>query len=393
MDLDTQREPAVQERRNAVPATVLVIAGSGLGNILLTTPLIRSIKGQWPECAIDVLVPPGRAGILEGNPDVRDVLIMAKARESGLPAYGRLLERITRAYDIAVSARDSSRSLFNAFLAAPVRYGFIRANDVRDPFCRRFAQHAQTTVHDEHVVLTHLRLADAMGIPRLPVLVPPSAGLDREAVLELVERTGGRRCARFVVVHPTPRNRYKRWRMPDWHALVVALQARGLDVILSGGPGDEEAAYVASIRGGEGCAQAIDLAGKLSLGEASDVIRHAALFVGPDTGTSHMAAATGVPTVALFGPTDPMRWGPWPAGWTGRDGPFDGGGSRQVGNVWLLQSEMPCVPCGSEGCTNQADEESRCMENITVAQVLQAVDEALGDGGRGCEAIVNEEMR
>ncbi len=379
MQADHESTATAQRYPAKSPGAVLVIAGSGLGNILLTTPVIRSIKLRWPDCAIDVLVPPGREGILEGNPDVRAVLTMAKARECGWAAYLRLIRRIARAYSIAVSARDSSRSLFNAFLAAPVRYGFMRASQRRDLCCRFFAQHAQETVHDEHVVLTHLRLVDAMGLTRSSELVAPSAGLDRSGVLALVERHAGRHCEQVALVHPTPRNRYKRWAIPLWQALVRGLQARGLTVVLSGGPGEEEATYVAAIRQGRGCEAAIDLAGKLSLGEVADLMRASALFVGPDTGTAHLAAATGVPTIALFGPTDPKRWGPWPTGWQASAGPYDVGGSRRVGNVWLLQSDANCVPCGSEGCTNQADQESACMATITVAQVLRAVDETIAD--------------
>ncbi len=357
------------------PVSVLVIAGSGLGNILLTTPVIRSIKRRWPGCAIDVLVPPGREGILEGNPDVRAVLTMGKMRECGWGAYLRMLRQITRGYSIAVSARDSTRSLFNAFLAAPVRYGFVRRRG--DLGCRFWAQHALPTVHDEHVVLTHLRLADAMGVARCSELVPPSAGLDRAGVMALLQRHAGRECACYAVVHPTPRNRYKRWPLSAWQQLVVALQARGMAVVLSGGPGEEEAAYVTAVRAGEGCEGALDLSGRLSLGEVTDVIGQAQCFVGPDTGTTHLAAATGVPTIALFGPTDPRRWGPWPAGWQAEDGPYDQTGSGQTGNVYLLQSEETCVPCSSEGCTNQADQESACMATITVDRVLLAVDDAI----------------
>ena len=95
---------------------------------------------------------------------------------------------------------------------------------------------------------------------------------------------------------------------------------------------------------------------------------------------THLAAATGTPTVALYGPTDPRLWGPWPAGGLGE--PWAAAATIQNrGNVWLVQNPPSCpwsiLPCQQEGCERRLDSYSRCLDELTVSQVLSAVDLAL----------------
>src|SRR5262249_56215915 len=100
------------------------------------------------------------------------------------------------------------------------------------------------------------------------------------------------------------------------------------------------------------------------------------VFIGPDTSVTHLAAASGCPTVALFGPTDPRLWGPWPA--AGLAQPWVAAGTIQRrGNVWLVQNPLPCLPCQEEGCERRLDSHSRCLDELSAVQVLVAVDRAL----------------
>ena len=91
-------------------------------------------------------------------------------------------------------------------------------------------------------------------------------------------------------------------------------------------------------------------AGFLNFNQLAALLRGAALYIGPDTSVSHLAAACGVPVLAIFGPTNPMRWAPWPAGTQpvrfARSRP--GAGARPVSRC--CKAELPCVPCGKAGC-------------------------------------------
>jgi heptosyltransferase III len=89
-----------------------------------------------------------------------------------------------------------------------------------------------------------------------------------------------------------------------------------------------------------------------------------------------LAAATGTQTVALYGPTDPRIWGPWPRG--GLERPWEAAGTIQHrGNVWLVQNPLPCLPCQLEGCERRLDSRSQCLDELTAARVMTAVDQAL----------------
>src|SRR5205823_13336944 len=109
----------------------------------------------------------------------------------------------------------------------------------------------------------------------------------------------------------------------------------------------------------------------------------ARIDVGPDTSVTHLASAIGAPTVALYGPTDPRLWGPWPA--SGLSMPWDAAGTIQNRhNVWLVQNPPSCpwaiLPCQQEGCFRRLESYSQCLDELTVSQVLSAVDAALASG-------------
>jgi heptosyltransferase-3 len=92
---------------------------------------------------------------------------------------------------------------------------------------------------------------------------------------------------------------------------------------------------------------------------------------------THLAAGSGCPTIALYGPTSPRLIGPWPVG--GLVEPWDHAGTIQRrGNVWVVQNPLPCLPCEKLGCEGHLDSFSRCLDELSAAAVLTAVDQALG---------------
>lgn len=114
--------------------------------------------------------------------------------------------------------------------------------------------------------------------------------------------------------------------------------------------------------------------------ELATLLHGARVYAGPDTSVTHLAAAAGSPTVALFGPTDPVRWGPWPA--AGLDQPWEQAAFVQRrGNVWLVQDALPCLPCRLEGCLRHVASHSLCLDYLPAASVLRAVDAALAAPG------------
>jgi heptosyltransferase-3 len=178
-------------------------------------------------------------------------------------------------------------------------------------------------------------------------------------------------------MHLYPMYAYKMWHAEGWVAVIDSLRAHGYAIVLTGGPADAEVAYARDIVE-QADGEIINLTGQLSLGETAEVIRRAKLFVGPDTSASHIAAAAGTPTIALFGPSNPVRWGPWPKGWTDSSSPWKLSGSGRKGNVYLLQGTGACVPCKLEGCEANIHSWSDCLLMLDANRVIDAAAELLG---------------
>jgi heptosyltransferase-3 len=121
----------------------------------------------------------------------------------------------------------------------------------------------------------------------------------------------------------------------------------------------------------------INLVGKLSLAQSACLIAGARAFVGPDTATTHVAAALGVATVALYGPSNPVKWGPWPREFSAGPSPWRRVGSQASGNVELVQGAGACVPCMNEGCDQHVASASDCLLQLPLATVIAAAERAL----------------
>ena len=338
---------------------VLVVALRRLGDVLLTTPLIRSVKRAYPAAAVDALVFAGTEGILSGNPDLAGVLTMPE-RQSPREALAQL-RRLWRRYDLALSTQTGDRPTFLAWLSGRRSAGPLDANRLSAMLKRLALSRSYTTDRRQHRIVDLLRMTEQLGIPACTEVVYPQ-GRVRADVLPAQP---------YAVVHAAPKYRYKQWTPDGWRKLAGALHQRGMAAAAIGAAADRD--YLDDLWRDGGVTR---LDGVLSWPEISALIRGARLYVGPDTAVTHLAAATGTAVVALYGPTDPRIWGPWPVG--GLDRPWDAAGTIQHrGNVWLVQNPLPCLPCQLEGCERRLDSHSQCLDELSVVQVVAAVDRAL----------------
>jgi lipopolysaccharide heptosyltransferase III len=175
------------------------------------------------------------------------------------------------------------------------------------------------------------------------------------------------------VIHASPMFRYKQWTKDGWRKLAATLAGQGLAVIATGGSADDERRYLDNVWQDAGVTR---FDGRLDWPQLAGLLAKARVYIGPDTSVTHLAAASGCPTVALFGPTDPRLWGPWPAG--GREAPWDAAGTvQQRGNVFLVQHAFPCTPCQLEGCERRLGSHSACLDELSVARVIEASHRAM----------------
>ena len=353
----------------AGPGSALVVAGPAHGDVLLATPLVAALRRAWPAAVIDVLVYRGQAGILAGNPDVTEVLAASKHPRGG--EYWRLLKRLLRRYDVAISPKHTDRAIAYTAVAGRTRIAVVPPD--RDRWKRRITQgHVLYDHYETHTLVQNAALAALLGIEpcfdlRLPAAPDAAEAVDRALPAELVK-------APIAVLHLNPGLPHKRWQLSGWAAVARWLHGRGLPLVLTGDGSPAEAAYLDdALR--QMAIPVANLAGRLRFADVVELLRRCRVYVGADTVTSHLAAATGVPTVALFGPETPKVWGPWPRGGRFARTPFPGPGNQRAGNVLVVQSTTPCPTCRQADCLRRSERERSCNLMLTLGseQVIAGI--------------------
>jgi heptosyltransferase-3 len=342
---------------------ILVIVLRRLGDVLLSTPLIRALKSGIAGCSIDVVVFRGTEGMLQGNPDVDQVVVIPAhptAAESAA-IVGRLWSR----YDLAISTQEGDRPTLFAWAAGRRRVGLVAHEGSGRWWKSWVLHHPVRSKPENHRVVELLRLVEAIGLGHHGELVCPAGSEIRAAIP----------AGRYAVLHAKPMFRIRQWTDVAWRALARSLADRGLAVVATGGPGAAEKAYLDRVWN-TADPPVLRLDGQLGWPELVTLLRGAAVYVGPDTSISHLAAAAGTPTVAFYGPASPSRIGPWPIG--GLEVPWAPAGTIQHrGNVWVVQHPLPCMPCNLLGCERHLESYSACLDELPVERVLAAVEMAI----------------
>lgn len=354
---------------NLKPERILVITQRYLGDTLLITALLHSLKTAYQNARIDVLLPQANTAVLEGNPDIHQLLTFPQP--ATLPGFIRLLSSIYRRYDLSISLQTSDRTTLCAIAAGRLSLGLVDTESKKNWWKKKLLS-GFLIFENQHAVLENLRFCALLGIEPCYTLIAPHAA---KPLTSLPAQP-------YAVLHIMPQWRYKQWHIQGWLDVIDFLARQGLKIVLSGSKQSAELAYLASVIAASPH-DIINLAGQLSLAELSETIAHARVFIGPDTGITHLAAATGVAVIAIFGPTDPQKWAPWPRGYQAALAPFASRGCQSVNNVTLIQdaTERACLPCQGEGCDRHRESHSACLDQLSSDQVIGALQQILHASG------------
>ena len=300
---------------------ILIVRLGSMGDVIHTLPAVATLKRAFPSAEIDWVVEGHWAPLLERNPHLSQLHRLEtrtwRRRLAATATWRALLGSVSdlrrRRYDCALDFQGLVKSAVVARLSGAASVvGFDRA-ELRESVASVFytAQvRPPANGRPAHVVERNLVLAAAVGAKE-PVLefcctpAPEDTARMRTATAGLADLPS---LKRYVIVSPSAGWAAKRWPEEAYAALVLRL-SRELDlpVVIHCGPGEEPiAGRVAELAG-----DARPLLLRPSLGELMALVREAALLVAGDTGPLHLAAACGTPVVAIFGPTDPARNGPF----------------------------------------------------------------------------------
>jgi ADP-heptose:LPS heptosyltransferase len=350
-------------RRRPVPALpsapqrILILKPCCLGDVLLTTPLVATIRASYPAAEITYAVGPWARPMVADSPAVDQILTLPERWSPGV--FSAVVDALRRRrFEIVfVPDRSPVLTLLVWLAQIPVRVGLDSAG--RGFAYTHPAPAGRGVIHEAAL---YSSLAAAAGLPQPPerlFFVPTQAG--RAAAEQLIGARSGE--GPLVVLHPgggknpgieLPR---KRWLPERWAAVADALAAAGAEIWIVGGPGDEDAvaALQAAMLGG-----ATAHVRRWPWDTLGALLERAELFLGHDTGMMHLATAVGTPTLAVFGPSDPQSYGPYGA---------------HTRTLWRPTAESPCFWMGE--ALPECPCAMQCMRNVAVADVLAAARELL----------------
>jgi heptosyltransferase III len=348
---------------------VLVIKLRHHGDVLLASPVFSLLKARAPEMSVDALIYADTAPMLSLHPAIDQIHLIDRGWKKAGPikqaqaefALWRKLR--ARRYDLIIALNPHKRIVWLAkTLGARLRVGpkVHHEDALWEESFTHFYPVPRGNVR--HTVEFHLDALRRIGLSpgedeRGLTLI---AGTDAENTVDGLLATAGMND--FIHLHPTSRWLFKTWPPEKVAALIDALDAQGHRVVLTAAPDAAEQAMIERILGLTR-ASVLNLAGTLDLKQLAALTRRAKLFIGVDSAPMHIAASQGTPTVALFGPSGDIEWGPW-----------------KVAHRLVVSNTHACRPCGQDGCGGS--KVSECLTTLPVERVLDAARELLAQGAR-----------
>ena len=316
-------DPSDSPDRGAFPNRILIIRLSAIGDVVFSSPLVDALKEAYQGADIFWLAESPVVPLLEHHPNLSDVIVWPRKEWRELFSSGRwlaLLKEIARfkkrlrqyRFDLVIDAQGLFKSAVLAWMTgAKRRVGFASKEPTRALLTERIKKDGGPAISSEYRAMAAHLGCRSEPFP-MKVCVPPAVRAWAEAF---------RGDTPYVAICPFTTRPQKHWPEIHWQALARSLVARGLRVVVLGGPADNASADRIFID-----IPVVSMVGKATLLESAALVSRADLVIGVDTGLTHMGWAFEVPTLALFGSTCPYR---------------DVGGLRGA----VLYKNMPCSPC------------------------------------------------
>jgi lipopolysaccharide heptosyltransferase II len=339
---------------------ILIIKPSSLGDVIHTLPLLKALRDQLPAAYIAWLISPEFKDIIEGNPYLDRIFLFQKekwGRPYRIPLtikeFFLLIRQIRRErFQLAIDVQGLLRSSIVAYFSrAPYRVGFENAREFSPIF---YNQKVLVPNVDIHAVDRYLSLIpgkrDEPAKPEFPLQIPEMV---RDNMRDILRQNQVDINQQIFLINPGAKWNTKRWPVKNYACLVQYIKEQfGGHIILIGGNGDKQLAEeVASYSR----SNLTVLTGKTSLKQLAALMQMSTLLITNDSGPMHLANAVGTPTVAIFGPTNPIRTGPY------------------HGNYIVVRRELSCIPCYLRKCPTGQE----CLQELGVDQVMVAVNQIM----------------
>ncbi len=336
---------------------ILVLRYRFIGDTILTVPFLRNLRRAEPSAYIAWVVAPGSAEVVKGIPYVDELIywdpvtIHADSRgthRSWKDKWRFIRELRSRRFDkVYVLKRSLSSAIMALLTGASERIGFD--TEGRGLLLTRRVQYRS----DRHEVENFLEVLRADGVPVTDDHLEFWTSAEEDgAAAQLLADAGVPAGGRLVAIHPFASISQRGWPLENFAQLASLYADQGLTPLLLGAQGDR-----GNLDGARGLfgAGTFDLVGQCSLRVTMALLKRCSLFVGNDSGIMHLAAAAGIPLVALFGPQSPVKFGPW------------------SDRASVVYKQFPCSPCRQKfftECEPSLRQRPACIEEISVEEVF-----------------------
>jgi len=343
---------------------ILVTRLKYIGDVVLTTPVIRSIRTACPQAFIAYLGEKSAVSLLEHNPFLDEIIPFDFSRPS-MSEQWRVVQLLRRRrFDLVIDLFSNPRSALLSYLSgSPTRVGLERKGRGR-----LYTIRVTPDTEPKTAIEFHHQFLRAAGIQvfssTTEIFLTERERHDADDYLHRLmgEKDLRMEHAKFVGIHPGATWPAKRW-LPERFAELAAklAQRTGARILITAGPKDRE--IVREVR--EHATSEFHVLENLPLRQLAAIIARCVLFVSNDAAPMHIAAAVGTPTIGIFGPGEEAIWFPYP---------------RQRGHL-ALRKDVPCHPCHLNVCNRAGNGYMECMKLLTVEEVVNAAD--LGAATRG----------
>jgi heptosyltransferase-2 len=330
---------------------ILIVQTAFLGDVILTTPLIKGLRGLFPDSSISFLLIPETKRLLDNNPHLNEVITYDKRKNGGVGAFLHIMEEVKkRNFDLAVIPHRSFRSALLTYLARiSQRIGFDKsAGSIL--FTRKVTY--RSDIHEVERNLSLVSQFNPLPVDSSPELFPSADDLSfaRQQLFDSGIQEGDK----MVAIAPGSVWATKQW-LPERFAKVsdLLLSQAGIKVVLLGS--DEDRALCDKITDLMK-EKPLNLAGKIDILQTAALISLCSVLLSNDSAPVHLASAMKKPVVAIFGSTVPgFGFIPY-----------------KVSHL-IIQKDLTCRPCGIHGKRKCPEKHFKCMKEITAEEVFRAV--------------------
>ncbi|MBP2632350.1 MAG: rfaQ 1 [Firmicutes bacterium] len=333
---------------------ILVVTIAHMGDVVLATPVTRSLKKKFPSATVDLLVRPLTEDAAKHNPYVDHVLVYeqdpSQKNSTDLQKFIHLLQ--SKSYDLALSLNNDTISAMLIGLSG-ARYRIGYENDSQIKFFTHTITAPTRILHQSE---RQLEILKPLGLIHQDSHI--EFNVSTNEMTNLYHKLNLTSTKPIVVLCPFSSHWHKNWIVENWVTVMNHL-AKKTQCILIGSNQELSAMQAMNAKAGN---IALIAAGKLTLGESAALIKSAHLFITVDTGPMHIAQAFDTPVIALMGPTHSRVWGP-----------------RNRQDIVIRSLRCPCAPCWqlyknyhTVECLNHS-----CMTQITATEVIKASESIL----------------